>query len=371
MVEPVDRQVPGIYKRWLVMLTMTAAGRVYDYSHNVGQYMGGTRWPGEGFVLPVATAVARDGSVYVLGRGAESTEVGRPLEPRAFGARVGKFVMDQPGQEQHVLTFGEFGTADAQFIWPAGIALDSRERVYVSDEWLNRISVFDSEGRFVSAWGSTGSGDAQFDRISGIAIDAGDLLYAVDSLNHRVQKLTVDGEFLTEWGRFGDGAGEFNSPWGVAVDEHGHVYVADHLNHRVQRFTPDGEFLGRFGTRGSGRGELYRPSDVAVDSEGDVYVCDWANNRVQVFAADGGFVTSILGDAHEPSRWAQGTLDANADLRKARRRAPSMEPEWRFALPTGVTFDRAGGRLIVADTQRYRVQVYLKLTDYVDAQFNL
>ena len=353
------------------LLTQSIKGRVYDYSHNVGQYMGGTRWPGEGFVLPVATAVARDGLVYVLGRGAESTEVGPPLEPRAFGARVGKFNMDQPGEEEHVLTFGEFGTEDGQFIWPVSIALDSQERVYVSDEWLNRVTVFDNEGGFVSTWGSPGSGEGQFDRVSGIAIDDGDLLYAVDSLNHRVQKLTVHGEFLEQWGGFGHDDGEFNSPWGVAVDNHGHVYVADHLNHRVQQFTPDGEFVGRFGTRGSGRGELYRPSDVAVDSEGDVYVCDWANNRVQVFAPDGGFLTSVLGDAHEPSRWARGTIDANADLRKARRRAPSMEPEWRFALPTGVTFDNAGSRLIVADTQRYRVQVYRKVNDYVDAQFNL
>lgn len=353
------------------MLTRSVAGRVYDYSHNVGQYMGGIRWPGEGFVLPVATVVTHDGLVYVLGRGAESTEVGPTMEPRAFGARVGKFNMNEPGEEEHVLTFGEFGSSDGQFIWPAGIALDSGERVYVADEWLNRISVFESDGRFVSSWGTSGAGEARFNRVSGIAIDGNDHAYVVDSLNHRVQKLTTKGKFLAEWGGHGRTEGRFDSPWGITVDDLGHVYVADHLNHRVQKFDPAGDFLQQFGSHGSGRGQLDRPSDVAVDPDGDVYVCDWANNRVQIFGPDGGFLTSILGDAHEPSRWAKGTLDANADLRKARRRAPSMEPEWRFALPTGVTFDPVKSRLIVADTQRYRVQIYSKLTDFVDAQFNL
>ena len=48
-----------------------------------------------------------------------------------------------------------------------------------------------------------------------------------------------------------------------------------------------------------------------------------------------------------------------------------MEPEWRFALPTGVTFNRLRLRLLVTDTQRYRVQIYNKLTVFFDAQFNL
>ena len=64
-------------------------------------------------------------------------------------------------------------------------------------------------------------------------------------------------------------------------------------------------------------------------------------------------------------------MDANADVIKARRRAYSLEPEWRFALPRAVEFDEARGRLIVADTQRSRVQIYLKVKDYLEPQFNL
>ena len=44
-------------------------------------------------------------------------------------------------------------------IWPAGIALDSLGNVYVTDEWLNRVSVFDREGNYLTAWGSSGDAD--------------------------------------------------------------------------------------------------------------------------------------------------------------------------------------------------------------------
>ncbi len=353
------------------MLTKIASGRVFDYSHNIGQYMGGMDWPGEGFVLPIATEVAANNTVYVLGRGAESTGVAAPMEPRAFGTRIGKFSIGAtPGDEEHLLTFGSFGKAPGQFMWPTGIALDEDENVYITDEWLNRVSVFDKDGNLLSTWGSRGSGDGELNRISGITIDANGNVYLVDSLNHRVQKFTSEGKFLKKWGSLGDGEGQLNSPWGICLDQDGFVYIADHRNHRVQKWTPQGEFLLRFGSSGDGPGQLQYPSDVTVDPAGDVYICDWANNRVQVFDPTGAFLTSIVGDANEPSKWAQMTLDANADLRKARRLVSTMEPEWRFALPTGVTFDSIASRLIVADTQRYRLQIYNKITDYVEPQFN-
>ena len=354
------------------MLTQTVGGRVYDYSHCIGQYYGGTQWSGEGFVQPIATAIGHEDAVYVLGRGSESTEGGPALKPRAFGARVGKFsIGNARGDEEHLTTFGSYGDAEGQFVWPAGMALDSQENVYITDEWLNRVNIFDKDGTFLSLWGSPGREEGSFNRPSGIAIDRSDILYIVDSLNHRVQKFTREGALLMAWGGLGAGEGELDSPWGVAVDDNGYLYVADHKNHRVQKFSEDGHFVARFGGYGTGRGELNRPSDVAVDPDGDVYVCDWANSRVQVFGPEGGFITSIVGDAQELSKWAKMTVDANPDIQKARRRVKTLEPEWRFAMPTGVTFDARKSRLIVADTQRYRLQIYNRLMDYTEPQFNL
>ena len=356
------------------MLTQTAAGRTYDFSHAIGRYIGGTGGPaGDGFVQPVKIAIGGGDTIYALNRGAESTDTtGDWLAPRAYGVRIGKFnIGTAPGDEEFVTEFSGFGYDDGDLVWPAGIALDSQENVYVSDEWLNRVSVFDEDGAYLRCWGSFGDGPGQFNRPSGLAIDEADGVYVVDSLNHRVQRLTTDGAFVAGWGEVGGAAGQLDSPWGIALDSEGNVYVADHGNHRVQKFTTDGRFLLQFGSHGSGRGELDHPSDVTVDPDGDVYVCDWANNRVQIFGPEGDFIMSLVGDAQELSKWAKEDVEGDESLQKARRRVDSLEPEWRLALPMGVTFDPNKRRLIVADTQRHRVQIYDKPPSYVEAQFNL
>ena len=355
------------------MLTTTVAGRTWDYSRAIGSYLGGADGPSpQSFVQPIKVAIGSIDCVYVLNRGMEGSFGGAPMEPRVFGVRVGKFAVgDTAGDEEFVTEFSGYGEGDGQLSWPAGMALDSAENVYVTDEWLNRVVVFDENGRFLGHWGSAGRGDGEFNRPSGIAVDRDDRVYVVDSLNHRVQKLTTEGVFLGAWGSRGGGEGELDSPWGIGVDDSGDVYVADHKNHRVQKFSAEGGFEAQFGVYGSGAGELNRPTDVSVDTDGDVYVCDWANSRVQVFGPDGDFLTSLVGDAHELTKWASLTVDSSPDVQRARRRVKSLEPEWRFALPTGVTFDPAKSRLIVADTQRYRLQFYDKVRDYVEPQFNL
>ena len=233
------------------------------------------------------------------------------------------------------------------------------------------MSIFDKDGNFLSLWGSSGEGDGEFNGPSGVAIDQEDNLCIVDSRNHRVQKLTKDGEYLNKWGSLGNEEGEFDSPWGICTDTQGYVYVADHKNHRAQKFTPDGEYLASFGSYGTGRGQLNRPTGVAADPDGDVYVCDWANDRVQAFGPDGRFITSFMGDAQQLSKWAQWTIDANTDAAKARRRVYTTEPEWRFATPVGVAFDAEKQRFIVVEPGRARLQIYNKLKDYLEPQFNL
>jgi len=56
---------------------------------------------------------------------------------------------------------------------------------------------------------------------------------------------------------------------------------------------------------------------------------------------------------------------------KVYRRARNLEPLWRFCFPTAVDFDPKTDRIIVADSQRNRLQIYREVRDYVDFQANL
>ena len=332
------------------MLTTVAAGRVFDYSYCIGMY----GMSGQGFWTPQDFALAGD-TMYVLSRGAEE-----------LGQRVSRVTLDH----QFLGQFGAFGRGDGQFVWPRSIALDDDGNVYASDDFLNRVSIFDPEGAFLSSWGEGGDGKGQLNGPCGMAFDPEGNMLVVDSQNHRVQKFTKEGKHLSSFGKQGDGDGKFNLPWGLCRDDAGNVYVADWKNNRVQKFDADGNFVQKFeASPVSGVGDLNGPTGVAVDSEGDVYVTDWGNHRLQVYAPDGRFIATLVGDAQQPSPWTQTYIDANPDIVKARRRV-DLEPEWRFRRPVAVRVDE-NDRIFVLEASRHRVQVYDKVKDYEEHPLNL
>ena len=332
------------------MLTTVAAGRVFDYSFCLGMY----GMSGQGFWTPQDFALADDGLVYVINRGAEE-----------LGQRISKVTLDH----QFLGQYGSFGRGDGQFVWPRSIALDRAGNVYACDDHLNRISVFGPDDAFLCSWGESGSGEGQLNGPSGLAFDPDDNLVVIDAMNHRVQRFTKDGTFLGGFGRHGDGDGEFNLPWGLCVDDAGNIFVADWKNNRVQKFDADGNFWLKLEDSASGVGDLHGPTGVAVDSEGDIYVTDWGNHRVQVYASDGRFIATLVGDAQDPSPWTQTYIDANPDIIKARRRV-NLEPEWRFRRPVAVKVDKQD-RIFVLEAARHRIQVYDKVKDYEEHPLNL
>ena len=358
------------------MQTRYAAGRVYNYVETVSHGLGG----GRGFSGGADFAVGSQGSLYVIGKGTES----RPF------TGVGKSTLD------HRFIWEDKGLDFAGGLspWPTSIALDSEENVYISDDYSNRIFVYDKDGEPLGFWPEKEpvapepyspsrlgfdlymaklrgglDGDGEFNGPSGITFDEEDNLYVVDSHNHRVQVLTKDGKFLRKFGSFGTGEGELNLPWGIALDGPGNIYIADWGNHRVQKFSGEGEYLASFGRPGSEDGELRRPNSVAVDEQGDVYVVDWGNNRLNIYASDGEFLTAFYGDADKLPPAHQAQVDANPDIARGRQRA-DLSKEMPFARPTVVNVD-SEGRIMVMESLRGRMQVYIKEKAWLEPQYNL
>ncbi|SVC35435.1 uncharacterized protein METZ01_LOCUS288289, partial [marine metagenome] len=228
----------------------------FQYSHTIGRQENRS---GNGFFYPVAITRDEENNLYVLNRGSET--------PAFFPCkRVTVFTIG----EELVREFGEkvqpeeanASAPNGTFMWPTSVALDSQGLAYVSDEWLNRISIFNKDGDCVGTWGTLGDGEGEFNRPSGLAFDKEDNLYMVDGSNHRIQKFTKDGKFLATWGKEGSGDGEFDYPWGIEIDHNGDIFIADWRNDRIQKFSPDGTFLMKFGTSGQKDGEFYRPTGI-------------------------------------------------------------------------------------------------------------
>jgi sugar lactone lactonase YvrE len=201
-----------------------------------------------------------------------------------------------------VTKWGSSGTGDSQFQFPAGIATDAAGNVYISDlgdgsAENDQIRKFTSNGEFLIRWGSEGSGDPRLFNPWGLAVDSKDFVYVADTANHYVKKFSSSGVFSTKIGAPGSGDGEFNGPWGVAVDSVGNVYATDfnfgETVNRVQKFKPSiGPYVfdDKWGVTGSEPGKFKQPYDIATDTAGNVYVCDNRNNRIQKFDSDGFFL---------------------------------------------------------------------------------
>ena len=331
-------------------MTTQILGPTFQYSHTIGR----GEHVGLGFRHPVAVVRGEAELMYVVNRGQEY----RPGNKRVTICTVGEELIAEFARGVTSFAPAEASAADGSLIWPASIALDKARNVYISDEWLNRISIFTRDGEWIGKWGMPGEKDGEINRPSGIAFDKDDNLYLVDCLNNRIQKFTKGGKFLAKWGRLGSGDGEFNMPWGIDIDNQGDVYVVDWRNDRIQKFTSEGEFLMKFGTSGGGDREFNRPTGVAVDKDGTIYVADCENNRLQVFGADGSFITKMAGDA-TISKWGKEKVDANPEMWKEREIAQDLEREKLFESPIAVEVDDEG-RIFVVETYRNRIQIYRK-----------
>lgn len=171
----------------------------------------------------------------------------------------------------------------------AGVAVDSRDRVYVYNRGEHPVVVFDRDGAFLGSWG-----EGVLEHAHGIFITPQDEIFLVDRFLQQVLKYTTDGKLLMTIGTRREPARDgspFNHPTDVAVASTGEIYVSDGYGAaRMHKFAPDGTHLLSWGTKGTGPGEFDLPHSVWVDAPERILVADRENHRIQVFTSQGAFV---------------------------------------------------------------------------------
>lgn len=188
------------------------------------------------------------------------------------------------------------------FVEVAGVATDSRDRVFAFNRGEHPIIIFDADGNFVDAWG-----EGLFTNAHGIFIGPDDRVYCADNFDHTVRIFEPDGTLLRTLGEKDKpsdtgfvagktpvqrGAGPFNRVTNVCLSQAGELYVADgYGNARVHKFSADGDYLFSWGEPGHGPGEFNLPHAIALDKHDRVYVADRENSRIQVFNLEGEYIT--------------------------------------------------------------------------------
>lgn len=226
---------------------------------------------------------------------------------------------------------------EAHFGWINGLAIDDDDRLFVSDGKMHRVIVFNPKHEVENV-----ISDGLVDPV-GLAIDTTNrFLYVVDTQQDQV--FVYDADTFKLLRRIGTGGknhflttpGDFGAPEGVAVDADGNVYVADTLNNRVEIFDADGNFISEFGKHGDGPGYFARPKGIAVDSDGHIWVADQMEDRLQAFNREGQLLTYI-GTGH-------GELPG------------------QFKSLVGVAIDK-NNRIFTSEQEPGRVQMFRYVTD--------
>jgi len=246
----------------------------------------------------------------------------------------------------------------AGFGWKevAGVATDSRDRVFVFSRGEHPLLVFSPEGTFIEEWDAS-----MFVRPHGITIGPDDSVYCTDDCGHTVRKFSAEGKLLFTLGTHGQpsdtGATSidfrtithagppFNYPTNLAIAPNGDLYVSDgYGNARVHVFTPDGRLLFSWGEPGKGPGQFRIPHGIAIDREGTVYVADRENSRIQLFTPRGEFVSEWT----DLARPCQVFIDRSGKFFVA-------ELGYRAGMWSGTiapSSDATGGRVSVFDENR-------------------
>lgn len=245
-------------------------------------------------------------------------------------------------------------TASATFRFPDGAIVDSQGNLFITDQSNHLLRKITPEGIVSTFAGSTagfldGVGTAaKFYYPAAMAIDALDNLYVADWNNHRIRKITPDGTVTTYAGStagYLDGAAataKFNGPTGLGIDNLGNLYVADYSNNRIRKIDTLGQVttVAGSGAAGSADGNgtsasFNHPAVVAVASDNTLFVTDEGNHKIRKVSPSGE-VTTYAGTG------TMGAMDGNAGSAA-------------FKNPTGITVG-SDNTFYVADYGNHKIR---------------
>ncbi|MBN1799242.1 MAG: hypothetical protein JW822_11745 [Spirochaetales bacterium] len=172
-----------------------------------------------------------------------------------------------------VMSFGEKGIKDGQFLGPQFLAVDENDYLYVTDWGNGRVSKFDLDGNFILAFGSRTSLFPDILKPTGIAV-LGENVYVADQKKKRIVVFDTSGNFLNEFGQ-----GSLFAPEGLLFYDENTLLVADTT--RIMKFDLEYEVWSEWSDVAN---VAKRVTNLDMTINGDVLAVDFDLNKVFVIS---------------------------------------------------------------------------------------
>jgi trimeric autotransporter adhesin len=240
---------------------------------------------------------------------------------------------------------------NADLAAPSAVAKDSAGNMYIADASAHYVYKLDPSGNLTVFAGIGHPREhpindhglqatlAGLNSPSGVAVDSKDIVYIADTVNYMIRQVGLNGAInaiagnaklchlpsTTNCGDGGVGMGaQLNYPIGVTTDAAGNVYIADTGDNEIRVVntgTADITVAGIVIKKGlietvagiatgvpcptptepcgdggaATKAQLNNPQGVAVDSAGNIYIADSGDHRIRMVAATTGTISAYAG----------------------------------------------------------------------------
>ena len=223
------------------ILRITSSGKIVSSPENAAGSVGVAVCP-----AGIVASDSEGGRVAVLGpdlrrRRWLAERLSRPTGlacegDTVFVAETGAHRVLALGSDGARRIMGERGEGPGRFNFPTVLAIDSGS-LLVGDTLNFRVQRLDpANGSFVDSFGQLGDADGEMPRLKGVAADAAGNVWVSDAYLDQVSLYDRKGSLLLTLGGPGSEPGRFSFPAGIAANPDGRMAVVDVLNRRVQVF---------------------------------------------------------------------------------------------------------------------------------------
>ena len=181
-------------------------------------------------------------------------------------------------QGDYLSKFGSYGSKDGQFNYPQGLCFNSKGLLCVVDNGNCIVQVFREDDVFLFKFGSKGHNPGQFQNPRYIAVDSSDRVYVTDWCDDGgINVFSEDGHFIKKI--------NCNNPLSIGIAKDDYIIIDDHNNHFLTVFSPTHELIGKFGVCGNKKGQFDRVCGIAINNSGTIFVTEYDNRRLQIITS--------------------------------------------------------------------------------------
>ena len=217
----------------------------------------------------------------VFSFGKAGPEIGLPLTPQGltYNNKGDLLVADYEGHCIYCYTsdgkykfhFGSWGNTATSFKYPANLATDSQNNIYVIDEGNGVIKKFDQMGNFILQFQ-----EGVLGCVFSLSIDSQDRVHVADPDNNRITVFDSMGKeisqsFTTEQSK------NLNGPCGVFCLKNGGTLVGDRSESLLKHFDAEGKLIKKINKEDLGFDDIYF---LACDPQHGIYGSDFWHSQI-------------------------------------------------------------------------------------------